>query len=122
MGDHEGTLQTKNDDISMKTKPILARFGGTFATLRFDEKYFFNTLLGFTPCWDSKNHNAVHADSPGGYTSDKFSNVSTINKIQLKCDCVNGSFVIGVQQLILYSFVLKKPRAYKLFCEPETKH
>ena len=40
MGDHEGTLQIEYDDISMKTKLILTRFGGTFGTLRFDERYF----------------------------------------------------------------------------------
>ena len=47
MGDHEGTLQIDYDDISMRTKLSLARFGGTFGTLRFDETSFFNTLLGF---------------------------------------------------------------------------
>ena len=39
-GDKEGTLQIQNDDISMKTKPIVTRFGSTFGTLRFDEKSF----------------------------------------------------------------------------------
>ena len=34
MSDHEGTLQIEKDDISMKTKLILKRFGGTFGTLR----------------------------------------------------------------------------------------
>ena len=52
MGDPEMTLQVKNDDLRMKTKPILTRFGGIFKTLRIDEKPFFNTLLGFTPYWD----------------------------------------------------------------------
>ena len=41
MGDHEGTLQIEFDDISVKTKLILTRFGGTFGTLRFIEKSFF---------------------------------------------------------------------------------
>ena len=30
MGDHEGTLQIEYDDIIMKTKLILTRFGGIF--------------------------------------------------------------------------------------------
>ena len=38
MGDHEGTLKIEYNDIHMKTKPILKRFGGTFGTLRLDEK------------------------------------------------------------------------------------
>ena len=42
IADHEGTLQIENNDISMKTKPLLTRFGGTFLTSSFDEK-----LIGF---------------------------------------------------------------------------
>ena len=52
MGDHERTLQIENDDFddfTMKTKLISTRFPGTIGTLRFDEKSFLNTLLGFTP-------------------------------------------------------------------------
>ena len=52
MGDHDGTPQIEYDDISMKTQLILIRFGGTFGTLRFDEKSVFKTSLGFTPFWD----------------------------------------------------------------------
>ena len=54
----------------MKTKLILTRFGSAFGTLRFDEKSFLNTLLGFAPYWDYKPTNAIHCDSPGVYTSD----------------------------------------------------
>ena len=38
MREHEGTLEIEYDDISMKTKLILTRFGSFFGTLRFDEK------------------------------------------------------------------------------------
>ena len=55
----------------MKTKHSLTCFGGTFGTLRFDENSFFNTLLGITPCWDYKPTNAIQADSPGVYTTEK---------------------------------------------------
>ena len=41
-----------------------------FGTLGFGEKSFFNTILGFTPHWDCKPGNAIHADSPDKYTSD----------------------------------------------------
>ena len=71
MGYHEGTLQIEYDDISRKTKPILARFESTFGTLRFDGKSFFNTLLGLSPYWDFKPTNAVQDDSPGVETSEK---------------------------------------------------
>ena len=45
LGDHERTLQIEYDDISMKSKLILTRFDGTFGTLRFTEKTFFNSSL-----------------------------------------------------------------------------
>ena len=74
----------KNDDITMKTKPIITRFGGNFGTLRFDEKSFFITLLGSTRYWDHGPTNAIHAPFRGVYTSDKILFLSTIDKIHLK--------------------------------------
>ena len=52
MGDLEGTLQTKYDDISMKAKLLLKGIGGTFGRLRFERKSLFRTLLRFTAFWD----------------------------------------------------------------------
>ena len=91
--------------------------------MRFDEKSFFHTLIGFDPYWDYKFTNAIHADAPGVYTSDKvILNLNTIDKIHLKCDIIDGSIQDGVRQPILFSFVLDKPSGYKIFCEPETIH
>ena len=121
--DHEGTLQIKYDDLNKKTKLILTRSGSTFGTLRFDIKSFFNTLLGFAPYWNYKPTNAIFADAPGVYTSDKIIlTLNTIDKIHLKCDVYDGSIQDGVRQPILFSFVLDKPSGYKVFCEPETVH
>ena len=123
LGDYEGTSQVEYDDTNKKVKLILTRFGETFGTLRFDKKSFFHTFLGFTPYWDYKPTNAIYADSPGVYTSDKIIlNLNTINKIHLKCDCFDGSIQDGVRQPILFSFVLDKPGGYKVFSEPETIH
>ena len=123
LGDHEGTLQIEYDDLDNKVKLILTRFGESFGTLGFDEKSFFHTLFGFTPYWDYKPTNAIHADAPGAYTSDKFIlNLNTIIKIHLKCDIIDGSIQDGVRQPILFSFILDKPNGYKVFCEPETIH
>ena len=112
------TIQIEYDDISMKTKIILNYIGGqvmfVLGTLRFDERSFFHTLLGFIPYWDYK--------SPGVYTRDKILNLYTINKIRLKCDCIDGSIQDGVRQPILFTFVLDKPSGYKKFSEPETIH
>ena len=111
LGGHKGTLQIEYDDSHKKVKLILSRFGSTFETLRFDEKSFFHTLLGFTPYWDYKL---------GIYSSDKvILNLNTINKIHLKCDIIDDSIQDGVRQPILFSFVLDKPSGYKIFCQPE---
>ena len=115
---HMETIQIESDDISMKTKIILNYFGGlekfVSGKLRFDERSFFHTLIGFTPYCDYK--------PPGAYTSDKILNLNTINKIHLKCDCIDGSIQDGERQPILFTFVLDKPSGYKIFSEPETKH
>ena len=99
------------DDITRKTKMVVR--SGIIA-IRFDEKSFFSTILGFTPGWDYKHYNQ--------YLSQKNLNLSNTNKIHLKCDAIDGSVVNGIRQPILYSFVLDKPAGYKIFCEPETIH
>ena len=120
MGDRERTLQIEHDDIIMKTKFNSFRFGATFVTLQFDKRSLFNTLLGFTPYWDYKTTNAIHAYSPGVYTSEKLLFLSTIDKLLLKCDVIDGSLVNGLRQRTLFSFVLAKPNGYKVLREPET--
>ena len=82
--------------------------------IRFDQRLFFSTVLGFTPGWAYKHYNK--------YFSQKFVNLSSTNKVHLKCDIIDGSIQDGVRQPILFSFVLEKPAGYKVFCEPETKH
>ena len=99
------------DDITRKTK-LVVRSG--IIAIRFDEKSFFSTILGFTPGWDYKHYNQ--------YLSQKIVNLNSTNKIHLKCDAIDGSVVNGIRQPILYSFVLDKPAGYKVFSEPETIH
>ena len=123
LGDHKGTLQIEYDDLNKKTKLILTRFRTAFGILRFDKKSFFHTLLGFTPNWDYKPTNEIHTICPKVYTNDKvILNLNTIDKIHLKCDCIDGSIQDGLRQPILFSFVLDKPSGYIVFCEPETIH
>ena len=101
----------KYDDITTKTELVL-RTG--IIAIRFDEKSFFSTILGFTSGWDYRHYNK--------YTSQKIVNLGSTNKIYLKCDVIDGSLVNGSRQPILYSFVLDKLPGYKLFSEPETIH
>ena len=82
--------------------------------VRFDEKSFFSTILGFTAGWDYKHYNKC--------ISQKIVSLSNTNKIHLKCDVIDGSVVNGLRQPILYSFVLDKKPGYKVFSEPETIH
>ena len=106
-------LNFKNEE---KTK-----FG--LGTLRFDERSFFHTLLGYEPYWDYKPTNSNNIAIPGVYTSDKIIlNLNTIDKLHLKCDCIDDSIQDGFGQPILFSFVLDKPSGYKVFCKPETIH
>ena len=99
------------DDIKVKTK--LDVKAGVIA-IRFDEKSFFSTILGFTSGWDYKHYNK--------YISQKIVNLSNTNKIHLKCDVIDGSVVNGIRNPILFSFVLDKKPGYKVFSEPETIH
>ena len=99
------------DDIKMKTK--LDVKAGIIA-IRFDEKSFFSTVLGFTPGWDYKHYNK--------YISQKIVNLSNTNEIHLKCDVINGSVDNGLRQSILYSFVLDRKPGYKVLSDPETIH
>ena len=85
MGDYKGTLKFEYDFISIKTTLFITHFGSTFGFLRFDEKFFIINFLGFTQYWDYRPTNAIHADSPGVYTSDKNLYLSTVNKIPLNC-------------------------------------
>ena len=55
----------------MKTKFNLTRGGEVFMSLRFDEKSFFNTLLGFEPYWDYEPIYSNHPHIPTVYISDK---------------------------------------------------
>ena len=64
----------------MKTK-LVVNIG--IIAIRFDEKFFFSTILGFTSGWDFKHYNKN--------TSQKVVNLGSTNKIHLKCDCINGS-------------------------------
>ena len=96
------------DDISMRTDLL------TNKILRFDKNSFFKSLLGFSSGWDYKNNN--------DYVSDEITDLSTIDKIHLKCDCIHGSIQDGERQPILFSFILDKPSGYKIFCSPETIH
>ena len=104
-------INIEYDDITGKTKLVV---NNGIIAIRFDEKSFFSTILGFIPGWDYKHYKK--------YVSQKIVSLSNTNRIHLKCDAIDGSVVNGIRQPILYSFVLDKPSGYKMFSEPETIH
>ena len=57
----------------------------------------------------------------GSYKSDKSSNITGIDEIHLKCDCMEGGIFDGIRQSILYSFVLSSTPGYKIYKEPRIK-
>ena len=69
--------------------------------LRFNEKLFFNTILGLSPNWDYKLNNE--------YISRNQLDITTIDKIYLKCDCIYGSILNGIRANTLYLWVRQAP-------------
>ena len=57
----------------------------------------------------------------GSLKSEKPINLTGIDKIPLKYDCINGSIVNGLRKHISYSFTLDKPTGHKKFEEPRLK-
>ena len=105
----EGGIQTEYDDNTMKTKLL-----GRSNNIRFDDKSLCSNMLGFTLHWDYERNIE--------YINQTITILSTLDKIQLKCDVVDGCVVIGLGQTLQYSFLLDKPSGYRVFCEPETAH
>ena len=58
---------------------------------------------------------------PGTHKSEKPINFTGTDEIHLKLNCIQGSFVNGVREPILYSFALEKPPGHKMFEEPTIK-
>ena len=105
------------DDVRLKSNLKINQ------TLIFTEKSFFYTILGFTrshsyPLDDIDGFYQIIA---GSYTSEKPINITGIDKIHLKCDCIQGSIVNGIREPILYSFALSSPPGHKIYKEPRVK-
>ena len=110
-------LSVSIDDIRLKSNLKINQ------TLIFTEKSFFYTILGYTqsrsyPLDDIDNHYQIIA---GSYKSDKPINITGIDKIHLKCDCIQRSIVNGKREPILFSFALSSPPGHKIYKEPRVK-
>ena len=105
------------DDIRLKSNLKINQ------TLIFTERSFSYTILGFTQSrsYPLDDIDGFYQNIAGSYKSDKPINITRIDKIHLKCDCIQGSIVNGIREPILYSFALSSPPGYKIFKEPRVK-
>ena len=92
-------------------------------TLRFTDKSFFYTILGFTQShfYPSDDIERFYRLIPGSYQSEKTINITGIDKVHLNCNVVDESIVNGVLEPILYSFALDQPPGFKIYKEPKVK-
>ena len=105
------------DDIRLKSNLKINQF------LIFTEKAFFYSILGFTQSrsYPLEDIDGFYQIIAGSYKSDKPINITGIDKIQRKCDCIQGSIVNGIREPILYSFGLSSPPGHKIYKEPRVK-
>ena len=105
------------DDVRLKSNLK------TNQTRNYTENAFFYTFLGFTRSrsYPLVDINGFYQLNAGSYKGDKPINNTGIDKLHLKCDCINGSIVDGVTEPILYSFVLSSPPCHKINKEPRIK-
>ena len=105
------------DDIRLKSNLRINK------TLLFTKKSFFYTILGFTQSrlYPLDDIEGFYQLEPGSHKSDKAINITGIDKIHLKCDCIQGSIVNGIREPILYSFALSSPPGHKIYREPRIK-
>ena len=95
----------------------------TNQTFIFTEKSFFYTILGFTQSqfYPLDDIDGFYQLIAGSYKNDKPVNITGIDKVHLKSDCINGSIVNGVREPVLYSFALSSPPGHKRYKEPRIK-
>ena len=93
----------------------------TNKAIRFTKRSFFYTKLGFV-----ESNSGVLCFfpgfvrlTPGSYKSDKPINITGVDKIHLKADCIHGSVVNGRREAILYSFAVDSPPGHKIYKSPK---
>ena len=90
-------------------------------TLIFTNKSFFYTILGFTQSHPLDDIDGFYQLIAGSYKSHKPINITGIDKVHLKCDCIDGSIMNGTREPISYSFALDQPPGHKIYKKPKVK-
>ena len=104
------TVNIKTGDIRLRS--ILS----SNKTIKITKKSLFHTIMGFT-----QSHSGDLGDIkgfvqliPGQNKSDKPIMFNGIDKIHLKCDCINGSIVNGIREPVSCQFGLHKPLRHEI--------
>ena len=86
-------------------------------TLLFTNKSFFYTILGFTQSHQGPLNviEGFYQIIPGSYKGDRPINITGVDKIHLKGDCIQGAILSGIREPILYSFALSSPPGHKIY-------
>ena len=105
------------DDIRLKSNLKTNR------TLLYTNKSFFYTILGYTQSHQGPLNNieGFYQILAGSYKSDRPINITGIDKVHLKCDCIQSSIVNGVREPILFSCALSSTPGYKIYKESRVK-
>ena len=92
-------------------------------TLVFTNKSFFYTILGFTQShsYPLDDIDGFYQLLAGSYKSDRPINITGIDKVHLKADCIQGSIMNGIREPNLYSFALDQPPSHKIYKEPRIR-
>ena len=101
--------------VTIDEKKIYKSNFKTNQTLIFTNKSFFYTILGFT---QSRSYPLDDIDGfyqliEGSYESDKPINITGVDEVHLKCDCIDGGIMNGTREPILYCFALDQPPGHK---------
>ena len=102
------------DDVRLKANLKINQ------NLLFTNRSFFYSILGSHqgPVNDIEGFYQIF---PGSYKSNKPNNITGIDKVHLKADCIQGSIVNGVREPILYNFSLSSPPRHKIYKEARIK-
>ena len=86
-----------------------------YQMLIFTEKSFFYTILGFTQphFFPLDDIDGFHQLIAGSNKSGRPINITSIDKVHLKCDCIDGSILNGIRDSILFSFVYRHHQVIK---------
>ena len=86
-------------------------------------KSFFYTILGFTQLhsYPLDEIDSFYQLIPGSYIYDKPINITGIDKVHLKFDCIDDSMMNGIRKPISYSFALDQLPGHKIYKEAKIK-